>query len=65
MQQVAVIYGIDERVEPGRAADTAVTRADTTKLRTATGWEPQHDLDRTLRDVLDYWRGVAAMRNDE
>lgn len=42
--------------EPGRKADTAVTRADPAKLRRATGWEPRYELDRTLSDVLGYWR---------
>jgi len=50
---------VKQRVEPGRKADTAITRADTTKLRRVTGWEPKYDLDRTLKDVLDYWREVA------
>jgi len=43
----------------GRKSDTAVTRADTTKLRTATGWVPAIPIDKTLEDTLDYWRGVA------
>lgn len=51
---------VRQRVEPGRRADTAVTRADARKLRQATGWEPRYDLDRSLADILDYWRGVTA-----
>lgn len=51
---------VRERVEPGRRADTTVSRADPSKLRAATGWEPRYELDQTLRDVLDYWRQVAA-----
>ena len=50
---------VQQTIEPGRKADTAVTRADTTRLRRVTGWEPQYDLDRTLKDILDYWREVA------
>lgn len=49
---------VRQSVEPGRKADTAVTCADAGKLRRVTGWEPRYDLDRTLKDVLDYWRGV-------
>ena len=45
-----------QEVVPGRKADTAVTRADATKLRTATGWQPRFPLDRTLADILDHWR---------
>jgi GDP-4-dehydro-6-deoxy-D-mannose reductase len=51
---------IREKVEPGRKADTAVTRADPRKLRRLSGWAPRYDLDRTLADVLNYWREVAA-----
>ncbi|MCI0704749.1 MAG: GDP-mannose 4,6-dehydratase [Planctomycetia bacterium] len=50
---------VNQKVEPGRKADTAITRADATKLRSATGWQPRIPLDRTLADILDYWRKVA------
>lgn len=46
----------------GRAGDTTVARADTSKLRAATGWEPKIPLDQTLADVLDHWRKFAADR---
>ena len=51
---------VKQTIPPGARADTAVTRADTTKLRRVTGWEPRYELDQTLTDVLNYWRGVAA-----
>jgi GDP-4-dehydro-6-deoxy-D-mannose reductase len=51
---------VNQKIEPGRKADTAVTRADATKLHTTTGWQPRIPLDRTLADILDYWRGVAT-----
>ena len=47
-------------VDPGRAADTAVTRADPAKLRQATGWEPAIPLTTTLADTLDSWRAAAG-----
>lgn len=50
---------VRQKVDPSRKADTAVTRADPRKLRRATGWVPRFDLDRTLADVLEYWREVA------
>jgi GDP-4-dehydro-6-deoxy-D-mannose reductase len=50
---------VNQKIEPGRKADTAVTRADVRKLRAATGWQPRIPLDRSLADILDYWRGVA------
>lgn len=60
VQLARVPVQIQSATHPGRKADTAFVRADTTKLRTLTGWEPRYDLDQSLTDVLDYWRGVAA-----
>jgi UDP-glucose 4-epimerase len=31
------------------------------KIRGATGWEPQHDLDSILRDVIEYHRAASAV----
>lgn len=47
---------VRQRLEPGRKADTAVTRANPGKLRALTGWTPQIPLDRTLADILNDWR---------
>jgi GDP-4-dehydro-6-deoxy-D-mannose reductase len=49
-----------QKADHGRKGDTAVTRADTRKLRQATGWQPRYELDQSLKDILDYWRGVAS-----
>jgi GDP-4-dehydro-6-deoxy-D-mannose reductase len=43
-----------------RPVDVPVVRGDPTKLREATGWQPELDLDTTLRDVLDQWREPVA-----
>jgi GDP-4-dehydro-6-deoxy-D-mannose reductase len=51
---------VRQKIEPGRKADTAVTRADPTKLRTATGWSPRIPLEQTLTDILDDWRKQHA-----
>jgi GDP-4-dehydro-6-deoxy-D-mannose reductase len=42
-----------------RKADTAVTRADATKLKTTTGWEPCIPLEQTLSDILNHWRVIS------
>jgi GDP-4-dehydro-6-deoxy-D-mannose reductase len=47
---------VRQKSEPGRKADTAVTRADARKLREATGWVPRIPLEQTLADILDDWR---------
>jgi GDP-4-dehydro-6-deoxy-D-mannose reductase len=51
---------VRQKDEPSRKADTAVTRADPRKLRRVTGWAPRYELDQTLADVLEFWRGIAA-----
>lgn len=51
---------VRSKVEPGRASDTLVSKADPRKLKVATGWEPEYDLSRTLADVLDSWRHAQS-----
>lgn len=47
---------VRQTVEPGRKADTAVTRADAGKLYKTTGWIPRIPLEQTLADILADWR---------
>jgi GDP-4-dehydro-6-deoxy-D-mannose reductase len=46
---------VRQNVEPGRKADTAMTRADTRKLRDATVWTPRIPIEQTLGDILSEW----------
>lgn len=46
-----------QRVRP---VDIPELRGDPSKLRSATGWAPQVDLDDTLAGVLAYWKRPAA-----
>jgi GDP-4-dehydro-6-deoxy-D-mannose reductase len=39
-----------------RRTETPAVRADATKLHRETGWAPRFNLDRTLTDMLAYWR---------
>jgi len=56
MQKLA---GVELRLELdpslARPVDVPVVRGDPSKLKEATGWEPEFDLDETLRAVLDQW----------
>ncbi|MGH2498474.1 MAG: GDP-mannose 4,6-dehydratase, partial [Candidatus Limnocylindria bacterium] len=53
---------IRTREDPARLrpSDVPILWADTSKFRAATGWEPRIPFDRTLRDLLDYWRARVA-----
>ena len=39
-----------------RPSDTPILLGDSTKLRTDTGWQPEIPFERTLDDLLNYWR---------
>ena len=45
-------------VDPARVrpSDTAMLIGDSTRLRAATGWQPQVTFERMLDDLLEYWR---------
>lgn len=53
------------RVEPERARmradDTPVLVGDSSRLRAATGWAPEIPFERTLDDLLDYWRSSPLL----
>jgi GDP-4-dehydro-6-deoxy-D-mannose reductase len=50
---------IEVRVDPEklRKADIPYLAGSNTKIKTRTGWEPRIPLEKTLRDLLEYWRG--------
>lgn len=39
-----------------RPSDVPILVGDYSKLHNKTGWKPKYDMNRTLNDVLDYWR---------
>jgi GDP-4-dehydro-6-deoxy-D-mannose reductase len=43
-----------------RPVDVPAVVGDSSRLRAATGWEPEIPLDRTLADLLGYWRQHVA-----
>ena len=49
---------VDVRVDPGRLRpnDVPLLVGDPTRIREELGWTPTIPLDRTLDDVLEYWR---------
>jgi GDP-4-dehydro-6-deoxy-D-mannose reductase len=55
----ARVRGITVREDPARMrpSDLSVLRGDPAKALAAVGWRPEIPFDRTLRDILEYWRG--------
>jgi len=43
-----------------RPSDTPIVLGDPTRLREATGWRPEVSFDRTLDDLLNYWRSITT-----
>ena len=43
-----------------RAGDASVLALDSSAFRARTGWSPQVPLERSLADLLDYWRTAVA-----
>jgi GDP-4-dehydro-6-deoxy-D-mannose reductase len=50
--------GLDHRVDPSlvRAHEVMEVRGDPSRLRAATGWEPEIALETTLADTMTWWR---------
>jgi GDP-4-dehydro-6-deoxy-D-mannose reductase len=60
LERLIALSGLRVEVRPQasliRSTDAAIIRANADKLRRETGWSPRFSLDRTLGDVLTYWR---------
>ena len=52
------------RIEPDpsrlRPSDTPTVLGDRARITAEIGWEPEIPIERTLQDLLDYWRGRIA-----
>ena len=50
-------------VDPSRVRSGAssVLSLDTSRFRAATGWQPRIALERSLADLLDYWRAFVRV----
>jgi nucleoside-diphosphate-sugar epimerase len=49
---------IEAKVDPARLrpSDAKVLICDATKFKEYTGWQPQIPFEKTLKDLLNYWR---------
>jgi GDP-4-dehydro-6-deoxy-D-mannose reductase len=43
-----------------RPSDVPVMIGDTTRLRRATGWEPEIPLAQSLGEIVAWWRAILA-----
>jgi len=52
------------KVDPAllRPSDVTLQIPDCTKFKQATGWEPEISFEKTLQDLLDFWRDYYARR---
>ncbi len=60
LDRLIELSGVQVKVETDpsrlRPSDVPVLLGDCTKFKKATGWEPEIPYDKTLADMLDYWR---------
>lgn len=56
---------IEVKVDPARLrpSDVLVLQGDPTKFKKATGWEPAIPFEKTMSDLLDYWRHKLRVAN--
>ena len=58
--RVPIAIAVDaDRLRP---LDTPVILGDASRLRTATGWTPRIPFERTMDDLLAYWRSTVEQR---
>lgn len=60
LQRAAVKINIEVDVLRHRPLDVPVLHGDPGRLACDTGWAPVNEMERTLGDVLEYWRGRVA-----
>ncbi len=50
---------VEIHIDPARvrANEVSIIHGDPSKIRKETGWSPQTTLEKTVRDLLEYWRG--------
>ena len=63
--ELVAMLGAEYEVDPElvRAHEVMEVRGDPSKLRAATGWEPEISLETTLADTVAWWRGQATVQD--
>lgn len=52
----SIDIAVQQEASRMRPSDVEVLRADNTRFCALTGWKPEIPLEKTLEDLLDYWR---------
>jgi len=55
---------VEKDPQKERPSDISILLGDSTKIRQATGWRPEIPFEKTLSDVLDYWRKCIEISDD-
>jgi nucleoside-diphosphate-sugar epimerase len=53
-------FSVQQNPELVRGCDEKVIAGDISKFRACSGWAPEIELEKTLCDMLDWWRGQMA-----
>jgi len=53
-------FSVEQKRELQRGCDEKVIAGDTSKFRARTGWTPQIELEETIQDMLNWWRGALS-----
>lgn len=59
LDRLIELSDVEVEVQPDparmRPSDVEILIGDSSKFRAATGWEPEVPLEKTLKDIVDYW----------
>ena len=58
--ELSTVKDIQIKIDPGRLRpiDADLQVPDTTKFKKHTGWAPRISFEKTMKDLLDYWRNI-------
>ena len=56
---VAIPVRVESDLNRMRPSDNPKLVCDYSRLKQDTGWEPQINLEKTLLDIMNYWREVV------
>jgi len=61
--EVNIPFSVEQDPALLRKCDEPVIAGDTTKIRNCSGWAPEIELSRTLREMLHWWRSRLSAKS--